>query len=80
MNRKFITYNFQEIEEEVAFIMSRIKNGMSHEDYYKSVQHIYHHLNIAWNARAEDADGTIPDLDDPRMDEWKEYPKDMKLI
>ncbi|MGE5086477.1 MAG: hypothetical protein ACM3MG_09275 [Bacillota bacterium] len=79
MNTKFIVYNFQEIEEEIAIVMSRIRKGMSHEEYYKSVQHIYHHLNIAWNARESLPEG-VADLDDPRMDEWKEFPKDLKLI
>ena len=79
MNRKFITYNFQEIQEEVELVLRQMKSGDSHESYYKSVQHIYHHLNIAWNARVEGQD-TVFDLDDPRMDSWKEFPTDIKLI
>ncbi|MFM6928480.1 MAG: hypothetical protein ACKOX6_08440 [Bdellovibrio sp.] len=79
LNTKFILYNFQELEEEIEIVMSRIRKGMSHEEYYKSVQHMYHHLNIAWNARESLPEG-VADLDDPRMDEWKEFPKDLKLI
>lgn len=79
MNSKFILYNFQEIEEEVEILMSRLRTELTHDDFYKSVQHIYHHLNIAWNARNTEP-GIVPDLDDPRMDEWKEFPKNIKLI
>ena len=82
MNTKFITYNFQEIQEEVELVLRQMQTGQkgaSHEKFYSSVQHIYHHLNIAWNARNSGED-TVFDLDDPRMDEWKEFPTDIKLI
>ncbi|OYZ21022.1 MAG: hypothetical protein B7Y39_10080 [Bdellovibrio sp. 28-41-41] len=79
VNKKFITYNFQEIQEEVELVLRQMKVGASQEDFYRSVQHIYHHLNIAWNARNEGQD-TVFDLDDPRMDSWKEFPADLKLI
>ncbi len=79
MNRKFITYNFQEIQEEVELVLRQMASGASHETFYRSVQHIYHHLNIAWNARDTGTD-VVFDLDDPRMDTWKEFPTDIKLI
>lgn len=80
MNKKFITYNFQDIQEEVEIVIRRAQAGqLSHEEFYKSIQHIYHHLNIAWNARSTEPE-VVFDLDDERMDEWKEFPKDIKLI
>jgi hypothetical protein len=79
MNNKFISYNFQEIEEEVQIVLQRAKSGMTHEEFYKSVQHIYHHLNIAWNSRNTEA-GVIFDIDDPQMEEWSQFPDDLKLM
>jgi len=79
MNTKFIIYNFQEIQEEVEILLHKAGSGLSHEQFYKSVQHLYHHLNIAWNARSTEP-GVVFDLDDPRMDLWKEFPKDLTLI
>lgn len=79
MNNQFIMYNFQELQEEVEVVLKKVKSGITHEEFYKSVQHMYHHLNIAWNARATEP-AIVFDLDDPRMDLWKEFPKDIKLI
>lgn len=79
MNNKFIRYNFEEIQEEIEILMKKLQGDISHAEFYSGVQHIYHHLNIAWNARATEP-GIIPDLDDPRMEEWSQFPQDIKLI
>ncbi|MBO9667581.1 MAG: hypothetical protein J7501_12300 [Bdellovibrio sp.] len=80
MNHKFILYNFEEIQEEIETLMKKLKRGdISHAELYSGVQHVYHHLNIAWNARDTEP-GKIADLDDPMMDVWNQFPTDIKLI
>lgn len=77
MNTKFITFNFQEIAEEVELILRDMKaGGMTEEKYLKSIQHIYHHLNTAWNGRNAPADA----LDVAReadIRKWEKFPSDV---
>lgn len=79
MNSKFITYNFQEIQEEVEVILRDMKaGGMTEDKFRKSVQHIYHHLNTAWNGRNAPGDA----LDVPHSEllkKWEKFPTDMRV-
>ena len=79
MNTKFISYNFEEIQEEVDLVLKKMNNGMTEEEFYKAAQHIYHHLNIAWNSR-DTQPHIVFDLDDPRMQDWMKFPTDIRLL
>jgi len=79
MNAKFIKYNLQEIQEELEELIKKLDRGLPNAELYTAIQHIYHHLNIAWNAR-DTVTGDTYEQDDPKMQIWKEFPTDIKLI
>lgn len=78
MNTKYIAYNLQEAQEEIELMLARIKTGKeyAHEDFYQSMQHLIHHVNIAWNARNVSED----EAEDLELSEWSHFPDDIKLI
>lgn len=81
MNLKYIRYNLEEAQEEIENIMSQLKKGdqYSHAEFYSSIQHLIHHINIAWNARNTswvDAENATEE----DMNRWSQYPTDIKLI
>lgn len=52
MNKQYIIYNLQDAQEEIEIILSKIRDeNYTHEQLYRSFQHLIHHVNIAWNAR-----------------------------
>lgn len=79
LNKKNIIYNLQEAEEEIQLIMQKIKNPhYTHEDLYRSMQHLIHHVNIAWNSRSSNKE--IIELEEEEMKKWSQFPTDIKLI
>ncbi len=81
MNLKYIRYNLSEVQEEIENILTRIKlgEGYSHSEFYSSMQHIFHHVNIAWNTR--DIDEQITDqADECDLQKWSKTPSDITLI
>lgn len=78
MNVKYIAYNLQEAQEEIEIMLKKIQSGKeyAHEDFYKSMQHLIHHVNIAWNAR----NATEEEVEESDLDKWSHFPKDFKLI
>ncbi|MCM2348660.1 MAG: hypothetical protein NDI69_01485 [Bacteriovoracaceae bacterium] len=52
MNKPYIIYNLQDAHEEIEIILSKIRDPhYTNEQFYRSFQHLIHHVNIAWNAR-----------------------------
>ncbi len=80
MNKPYIIYNLQDAHEEIEIILSKIKDpNDSHEQLYRSFQHLIHHVNIAWNARSEGETDTLEPTDE-NLAKWTQYPKDITLI
>ncbi len=78
MNTSFIRYNLQEIQEELEVISSGLSRGEAyrHEDFYRSMQHVIHHVNIAWNAR----NASPAEVEEGSLQKWSGFPKDIQLI
>ena len=78
MNLEYIQYNMQEIQEEIELILKGIKRGenYAHDEYYKSMQHLIHHVNIAWNTR----NATTEEIESHDLSYWSQFPTDINLI
>lgn len=80
MNKPYIIYNLQDAQEEIEIILQKIRDpNYSHEQLYRSFQHLIHHVNIAWNAREESEEKTL-EPSDKDIVAWSQYPKDLTLI
>lgn len=81
MNNKYIYYNLEEIQEEIEIIMKGLKNNpqYSHDEFYKSMQHLFHHANIAWNARHTTSE-EVEQSGDAEILKWSQFPTDIRLI
>ncbi|MDR3607634.1 MAG: hypothetical protein P4M08_09665 [Oligoflexia bacterium] len=81
MNYQFIRYNLEEIEEELALLLKklRFKQEVPEAELGRAVRHITHHINIAWNARkASQTDVDRASQSD--LEAWAQYPKDLGLM
>ena len=81
MNVKYIRYNMEEALDEIENIMNQLKrgDGYSHAEFSSSIQHLYHHINIAWNSRETTWEET-EQASEEQLRKWGEYPDDIKLI
>lgn len=73
-----VLYNLEEAHEEIGLILRDYKRDSSYseERFYRAMQHVMHHVNIAWNARDASATASEDPTDD-QMRMWSEYPRDL---
>lgn len=45
-------------------------------EFQIAIQHIYHHLNFAWNTRRESI-GKYADMTEEQFNQWGEFPEDL---
>lgn len=81
MNLKYIRYNLEEAQEEIENIMTQLKRGEPYDQsqFYSSMQHLIHHINIAWNSRHASPVETENATDDD-LKRWGKFPTDITLI
>lgn len=78
-NWRLIASNLREAREQIEAIEALIQSSSKPSDAELAVQleHAYHHLNFAWNARFT-ADSDFRALSDDQFNQWSKYPKDLK--
>jgi hypothetical protein len=78
MNRDHILLYLQEAQEQLARTIAEIRDDPEYDigQYIVAVQHIYHHLNTAWNGRDASAN-QLAQLDDDLFRKWSAYPEDL---
>lgn len=81
MNKKYIQYNLEEIQEELENIIRKLKSSKDYapEEFYQSMQHLFHHANTAWNTRNL-APQETENASEADQERWGKYPTDMILI
>lgn len=81
MNLKYIRYNLEEAQEEIENILHNLKAGenYTHAEFYSSMQHLIHHMNIAWNSRSVPQQQTDSASEDD-LKKWGQFPTDITLI
>jgi hypothetical protein len=80
MNTEYILFNLREALDELQTTIEGIEQDQEYDEgqFYVEMQHVYHHLNHAWNARHKETkasfDGTETDFN-----KWRQFPSDMDL-
>lgn len=80
MNKEFILTDLKEALKELEQMIREIeKDGDFDFDRYSvEMQHIYYHINKAWNLRKEDNE-TIRNCSKNKFFEWSKFPNDFDL-
>lgn len=75
MNRQIIESNIREAREQLEKIEKSVAAGkrLSEGEFLVMIQHAYHHLNFAWNARNVST-SRYSKLSDKEFNEWGRYP------
>lgn len=81
MNRQWVLFHLREAAEGLSRTIQEIEadHGYDHAEYWPAMQHVYHHLNTAWNARdASPAD--VANETDDMFNEWSRFPPDLPMM
>ena len=80
MNWKIIAGNLREAREQLQEIEQRIqKKNYSEVELYIDLQHAYHHLNFAWNARTVRT-REYTRMTDADFNKWSQFPEDIEAF
>ena len=78
-NREIIGSNIAEAVEELQALERKASAGdLSEEQLQVGLQHVYHHLNFAWNVRRVST-AEYSRLTQAQFEEWGKYPADIAL-
>lgn len=80
MNKEYILYNLKEAFGELNSIIQEIENDATYEygDFVIPMQHLYHHLNTAWNSRDSTKDESV-ECTEVNFEKWRQFPTDIYL-
>lgn len=75
MNKETILSDLREAKEELDRLIEEIEKDtdFDFDGYYVALQHIYHHLNTAWNIRKE-SEETIKEYPKDNFKKWRKFP------
>ena len=81
MNKPHIRLHLAEARQALDQVISEIDSDPEYEfgSYRVDMEHLYHHINSAWNARdaSEQATSECSEEDFRR---WRQFPTDIELI
>ena len=80
MKKEAILAHLREAKQELDETIAEIErdNDFDLDGYYVNLQHVYHHLNTAWNIRKE-SDSRIEECTEEDFMRWRKFPSDFDL-
>ncbi len=80
MNRDHTLFHLREAAEELQRTIGAMEASSEYDygEFWVSMQHLYHHLNTAWNARDESPERVAASSDED-FERWRQFPRDLGL-
>jgi hypothetical protein len=80
MNKDYVLYNLIEAKEELDRTIQELQLELEYGDpeFSVAMQHLYHHLNTAWNARNATVERTN-ECSDSDYKAWRKFPTDIDM-
>ncbi len=80
INWEIVSSNLAEAKEELdELVAGKAPEGTTRDVWFQiALQHIYHHLNFAWNVRHESTE-KYANLTDEDFERWGRFPEDLKF-
>ena len=80
MNNQSIRFHLREASDALAELIKE----SDEEDFFElpysiALQHLYYHLNMAWNTR-DATDEETKECSDANFERWRQYPRDIPLM
>jgi len=80
MNKPYVIYNLEEAKKQLDHILKDVENDGSYDfgAYKVDMQHLYHHLNTAWNARQSSQEESR-ECAEKDFEKWRQFPGDIYM-
>jgi hypothetical protein len=80
MNTNWISFHLREALEELTRTITAVENVPEYDEarFKVAIEHLYNHLNTAWNSRNADAKATTECSDDDFY-AWRAFPSDISM-
>ena len=81
MNRDWILFHLGEAHEELSKAIQKIRDDPNYDygEFLVAMQHLYHHLNTAWNSRDASPD-QVKSENDEDFGRWSQFPGDLPMM
>jgi hypothetical protein len=81
VNREWVLLHLNEAQEELSRTIQEIKDDpeYGYGDFWPAMQHLYHHLNTAWNAR-DTSPAIVESHTDVDFVRWTQFPADLPMM
>jgi hypothetical protein len=78
-NWRVIQSNLREAREQIEILEAAARSSPKPSDIELAIglEHAYHHLNFAWNARFA-SEAEFRTLSDEQFNKWSRYPRELK--
>lgn len=78
MNRAHTAFHLKEALEELQRTAASVESDLDYGDleFSLAMEHIYHHLNTAWNARGA-SDQRARECTQEDFEAWRRFPSDL---
>jgi hypothetical protein len=75
MNKEFILSNLRDAAQELASTIHDIESDTEYEygNFAVAMNHLYHHLNTAWNGRNA-SDAEVKECTEDNFFKWRQFP------
>ena len=80
MNKQYVLAQLTEARDAVDQLIADMRSDPEYDygEFRVDMEHLYHHINTAWNARDASADITGACAQED-FDRWRQFPQDIEL-
>lgn len=82
MNKESILFNLKEAKESIEEIINEFENNNEYNEddsmYWVDMQHLYWHINTAWNSR-KSTEKETRECSQENFEKWNQFPNDLLL-
>ena len=80
LNKDYILFPLKEAKHELDRMVDEIEkiDDYGVGEYNVDIQHLYHHINSAWNAR-ESSKEECEECSEQNFEKWRQFPSDIYM-
>ena len=81
MNKPYVLQNLKEAREALDQLIADMQANADYDfgEFRVDMEHLYHHINTAWNARDATQESTDA-CSEGDFEHWRQFPRDIELI
>jgi len=81
MNREWVLVHLQEAQDQLTRTIKEISDNPDYDfgEFFPAMQHLYHHLNTAWNSR-DASDTELAHQTNVTYKRWCSMPADLVMF